>query len=82
MVKIEMYSLSVAGIVIRFYLMMVVAIVLGIAGLWVPMAFIAGTIGVSAIMGVRFIISTPKSFKSILGKKAPIAFGENLKKAI
>lgn len=81
MIKIEMYNLNVAGIVIRFYLMMAVAIILGTAGLWVPMAFIAGTIGVSAMMGVSFKIARPKNSTKMAGKVIQMELEEGLKKA-
>lgn len=81
MIKIEMYNLSIAGIVIRFYLMMAVAIILGIAGLWVSMAFTAGMIGVSAMMGMSFKLGTPKNSKTTIGKLIELKWEDGLKKA-
>lgn len=81
MLKIKISNLSFAGVVMRFYLMMAVAFILGFAGQWVLMAFVAGTIGASAIMGMSFEIGTPNNAKTTAGKIIQMDWGTGLKKA-
>lgn len=82
MLKIRLSNLSIAGVLMRFYLMMAVAIVLGFMGQWIAMAFIAGPIGASAIMGMSFSFENPtNNAKEGVGKIIQMDWGTGLKKA-
>lgn len=81
MLKIRLSNLSLGGVIMRFYLMMAVAIVLGFLGQWIAMAFIAGPIGASAIMGMSFSFENPTSAKTGVGKIIQMDWGTGLKKA-
>jgi len=60
MLKIKFFNLTIGQIVTRFYLMMGVAFILGFAQQWILMAFIAGPIAASAILGASFHLKSPK----------------------
>lgn len=81
MIKIKLSNLSLASVVMRFYLMMAVAIILGFAGQWFLMAFVAGSIGASAIMGMSFKVGTFINAKTNVGKIIQMDWGTGLKKA-
>ncbi len=81
MLKIKMSNLSIGTVVMRFYLMMAVAILLGFAGQWVLMAFVPGVIGASAIMGMSFEMGMPKNTKTKTRKIIQMNREADLKKA-
>jgi len=79
MYKIKLFSLSIDQIVIRFYLMMLVAFVLGFAQQWILMAFLAGPIGASAILGISFEPETKK--RKTTGKIIETNWDKEIRKA-
>lgn len=81
MLNIKLSSLSIAGVVMRFYLMMAVAFILGFAGQWILMTFVAGVIGASAIMGMSFTTGDTQNAKTTTGKIIQMDWGNGLKKA-
>lgn len=81
MLKIKLSNLSIGSVVMRFYLMMAVAIALGFAGQWVLMAFIPGIIGASAIMGMSFTFGNTQKAKTNAGKIIQMDWGTPMKKA-
>lgn len=81
MLKIKLSNLNIAGVVMRFYFMMLVGLLLGFAGQWILMAFVAGTIGATAIMGMSFEWISPKDAKTTSGKIIQLDWGTELKKA-
>jgi len=81
MLKIKLSNLSLSGVVMRFYLMMAVAIGLGFMGQWILMAFVAGPIGASAIMGMSFSFEGSTNAEKAMGKIVQMDWGTGLKKA-
>lgn len=81
MLKIKLSSLSIGAVVMRFYLMMAVAFVLGFAGQWILMAFVSGVIGASAIMGMSFTFGNTENTKTAVGKIIQMDWGTPMKKA-
>lgn len=59
MIKVKLFDLNFAEVLVRFYLCMAVALVFGFAQQWILMPFIAGPIAASALMGARFSLGSP-----------------------
>jgi hypothetical protein len=50
---VQFLNLSIAGVIVRFYLMMAVVIIAGFSGLW-WIAFLAFPIFISIMLGITF----------------------------
>ena len=60
--KIRAFNLSMAGVVSRFYAMMLTAIALGFMGVsWVLIAFITFAFAFTTILGVSFELPTKET---------------------
>ena len=73
MFEIKLVNLSIAGVVIRFYVAMAVALVLGFMGQFVLMAFLAGPIAASAIVGMSIRFKLPQRATEAKTKRHPAA---------
>lgn len=60
----KVFKLNIAGLVIRFYLLMAVVLVGGFTGFW-WIALLALPIFLSAMLGVTLGVTTPKKNKII-----------------
>ena len=82
MIKVKLFDLNFAEVLVRFYLCMAAALVLGFAQQWVLMPFIAGPIAASALMGARFSIgSSEVAIKTKKIVQLDLGKGKQLKKA-
>lgn len=81
MLKIKLSNLSITNVVIRFYLMMALAIILGFAQQWILMSLVAVAIGASTIMGMSFTFGGHKVAKTNVGKIVYMDWGTDMRKA-
>lgn len=58
MIKVKLFDLNIGEIIIRFYLFMLAALILGYMRQWILMPFLAGPIAISALMGARFSLGS------------------------
>ena len=69
-----MFKLSIAGVVVRFYLMMAAVIIAGFSGYW-AIAILALPIFLSAILGINFNTANakqaPKVKEQVLTRHTP-----------
>jgi len=81
MLKIKLSNLSFMNVVMRYYLMMALAFILGFAGQWILMSFVSVVLAASTIMGMSFEIVTPQTEKTTTGKIIQMDWGTGMKKA-
>ncbi|MEM6316623.1 MAG: hypothetical protein AAF960_03080 [Bacteroidota bacterium] len=59
MIKVKLFDLDFGEVVIRFFVAMAFALVLGFMQQWILMPFVAGPIAASALLGARFGLGSP-----------------------
>lgn len=72
MKKIQLFDLTVAGLVKRFYLMMAVVIISGVFGQFIVAAVLGYAVAISFILGISFHSDVPKAMIKEEGRPVPL----------